>query len=357
MYVDGRPEYQPRPLVSKRGLFKTEEYLEAMIEKRKFLPIAAIAAVALTVSACGGGGDSMSIMDMDKDETTTGPSVADLFATAQESRTDADAAAAAAAAAVETALETAGEFTTSSVAGDSMTATMNAQAILDADAAAKQAVTDAEDALAAAETAKTAAEALDDANAHKTSLLAALDEAIMVAEAQIEAATESRDSEDLADVVETVTGDDEDMLKSAAYHGKAVAMAVGEALGAMTAERGIARGMIAGAIAGVPDTAVMMDDHQGKTWAEIVGADMEARIGAEFTVVKIASIDGLSATAVAALIAGDSDGFVDGDEFETAFYKGIPETPIALATSVRWTKTVISPTAGTSRRMLRWRFT
>ena len=137
----------PRPPVSKRGLFKTEEYLEAMIEKRKFLPIAAIAAVALTVSACGGGGDSMSMMDGDgMDPTMTepaGPSVADLFAAAHNARGDADAAAEAAAQAVKDAVMYSTMYTAAAVHGDSMTAAENAQKVLDAKAAADTAVTDA----------------------------------------------------------------------------------------------------------------------------------------------------------------------------------------------------------------------
>ena len=71
----------------------------------------------------------------------------------------------------------------------------NAQAIMAAQATAAQAVMDAQGALDAANAAKTDAEGLDDANPQKMAVIAALDAAIMVAEAQLKVATDNRDSD------------------------------------------------------------------------------------------------------------------------------------------------------------------
>ena len=154
------------------------------------------------------------IMVMARDSTTDPvvpePTVAEvtagLFADAQGARTDAAAAGKAAADAVTDATAAQAKLGTMNAAGDSMAEYTNAKAILDAKAAAAKAVTDAEAAKTAAETAKTEAEALDADNPHKASLIAALDAAIKVAEAQVTAATTSNDREDLQEAVDAVTG-------------------------------------------------------------------------------------------------------------------------------------------------------
>ena len=291
---------------------------------------------------------------------STGPTTAGLFATAQGARTDAEAAGTAAAAAVKAATDAQAKLGTLNAAGDSMAEYTNAKAILDADADAKQAVVDAEAAKTAAETAKTAAEALDADNAHKASLLAALNEAIKVADAQIKAATLSRDRDDLEAAVDAVTGgENADPQGTPASLAKAVAMAVGEALGAMTTDAGLPRPVADDAIVDeVADpTTVMnvvgMNDSQGKTWAGIVGDKaMESRVGASNTVVMIASIDGMTATAV------HDDGFTgtfrDGQEITGANYKGILGTAYCLSADCAvtdgklekgWYFTPTSPTA------------
>ena len=138
------------------------------------------------------------------------------------------------------------ELGTFNAAGESMTEMTNARAIMDAKADAVQAVMDAQAALDSANEAKTAAEGLDGDNEHKSALIAALDAAIMVAEEQLEVATESRDSDDLKAAVDAVTGgDDEDPQGTPTSRAEAVAMAVGEALGGKTADAPIARGSIA----------------------------------------------------------------------------------------------------------------
>ena len=194
--------------------------------------------------------------------------------TAQASSDAAGAAGAAAAKAVKDATE-ASKLTTILVNGDSMAATDNAQAILDAREAAAKAVTDAQTALDNAMAAMVHAAALADDDASKTSLVAALEAAIMVAKSHLKAATGHSDGEPLKVAVEMVTGKDPEAKgypTTPADHGKVVAMAIGEALGGELTTAGIARGAIADM---APEATVMnevaMNDHTGKTWAEIVG--------------------------------------------------------------------------------------
>ena len=264
-------------------------------------------------------------------EPTAAEVTAGLFADAQNARSDAEVAGTEAAEAVKAATAAQEKLWPLNDAGDSMAEYTNAKAILDAKAAAAQAVTDAEAAKTAAETAKTAAEALDADNAHRASLIAALDAAIEVAEAQITAATTSNEREDLQEAVDAVTGgEDEDPQGTPASLAKAVAMAVGEALGGMASDSGIPRGDIAAADAVVPESAEM-NDSVGKTWAGIVGDKaMESRVGATSAPVMIASIDGMTATDVQE--TGFDDGnFTDGGPVAEANYKGILGTAYCLS--------------------------
>ena len=154
------------------------------------------------------------------------PTVAKLFATAQESRDDSAAAAKAAGDAVKAAMEASVKLTT--LMGDSMTATTNAQAVIDMQAATVKAAKDAGTAL------QEAKDALEYATKHfadNASLKAALDAAIKAAEIHVTTATEARDGYALKDAVAVVTGADKDEPMSAADHGKKVAMAIGGALG------------------------------------------------------------------------------------------------------------------------------
>ena len=226
------------------------------------------------------------------------------------------------------------------VALSSMTEYMNADAIVMAKAAAEKAVTDAQAALDDAKGAKTAAEALDDTNEHKSALIAALDAAIMVAEEQLEAATESRDSDDLSDAVDEVTGgENADPPGTPDSKAKDVAMAVGEALGGETAAAGIARGTIANLAADIPgmdDANVDEDNHSGTTWMDIVGATKKMRIATSATdtnEVYVSSISGMTAADVnnALTVTGGVEGgdtYADGTQTDSSTYKGIPGTAI-----------------------------
>ena len=313
---------------------------------QKLITLCFATVFALGLAACGGGGggdasvaDTMDNGDTgdtgDTDDTmTSSPTVAGLFATAQDARDDATSAGTSASDAVKAAGEANEELGTMKAAGESMTEMTNAQAIMGAQADAVQAVMDAQAALDSANEAKTATEGLDGDNEHKSALIAALDAAIMVAEEQLEAATESRDSADLKAAVDAVTGgDDADPQGTPASRAKAVAMAVGAALGGMTTDAAIPRGMTDMEPDAADMNAVRMDDHQGMTWAELVGdRAMESRVGtvdAERTAVMIASIDGMTATDVHDT---SFDGtYTDSQRITGANYMGIPGNAYCLS--------------------------
>ncbi len=272
---------------------------------------------------------------------TTSPGlqqVADMFATAQIAIEDAKAAAAAAAAAVEDAEDGAKGLTAREVAGDSATAMANAQAVLDALGDADAAVTMANAAVASAEAALEDAEALDGDTVHRDELVLALKAAVAAAEESAEAAAKSRgdDKGALELAVADVEGGDEDEPMTAADHAEAVAMSIAMALLPASSSEG--GGVRAPHVSTAPpdddDTLVMMDDHQGETWAEIVGASniVDKRIaladGGATKAVKAASIAGMAAADVdSALAIGEhEDGVQFLAEADGLGYSGIPGT-------------------------------
>ena len=313
-----------------------------MSTRRNLMTVCFAAVFALGLAACSSSDDEAmtptTMPDPVDPPAPAGPTVAELFTTAQTSSDDAAAAATAASDAVKAAMEAQNKLGTMNAAGESMTEYTNAKAIMDARDAAVQAVMDAEAALEAANGAKTHAEALDD-SAQKTALLSALNQAIEDAEGAIEDATDARDGDDLKAAVDAVTGgDNADPQGTPGSLAKAVAMAVGEALGGETVAAEIPRGSIdAAPDAAVMDAIVRMNDHQGKTWAEIVGEDnlIEERVGTDNVNVKLGSIAGMTAATVnAALTAtGGVDGgntYADGASQDTSTYKGIPGTAYCL---------------------------
>ena len=262
------------------------------------------------------------------------PSVLELFVTAQTSSDAAVAAGEAAEKAVKDATE-ASKLITMLVNGDSMVATANAQAILDAHYAAVKAVMDAQTALDNAMAAMVHAAALADDDASKASLVAALEAAIMMAESHLKTATDHRDGDPLTMAVEMVKGADpeaEGYPMTPADHGKAVAMAIGQALGGESTDAGI--GTIGTA---VPASEIMnevaMNDRQGHTWAEIVGAAKISKLriadGADSTEeVDVASIAGMIAAGVNTALtdSGGVDGgntYADGAQTDSSDYNGI----------------------------------
>ena len=218
--------------------------------------------------------DTMSLEDQIAANTETlknglasGTSQVGGFATAFNARTRAAGAAEAASDAVEAATTASGKITTQApgVAGDSAVAEANAQAVLDNRDAANAAVTTARNAKQSAESAL--------GGVTDATLMAALEEAIKVADDNLKAATMSAESDALKTAVELVTGADpeaEGYPMMPAQHGKAVAMAIGGAL--MPTERypdgARSEGTHTGDRIRIPEAmmfpdAVNMNNHQG----------------------------------------------------------------------------------------------
>ena len=308
-----------------------------MMKKRRYLPIAAIAAVALVAAACSSNDDDATTTEMMPEEMEpAGPTVAEitagLFARAHDARTAADDAAEAAVEAVTDATKAAGELTTADaeVAGDSSVAMVNAEAIV-GEMGAQQIATDA---ATAAETAqKDAEDALVMAMEHaadNASLIAALEEAIEVAKAQVKAATDARESDALKAAVDAVTGgEDADPQGTPLSIANSVGMDIAMALLPNAAGGGMR--VMHGAMAPDADDVAEDefkfedDDRVGETWAEIVGDTVKMRIAtgtSNTDEVDAASIAGMTlATGQAATTEADmmeDDGLQVG-----ATYKGI----------------------------------
>ena len=190
------------------------------------------------------------------------------------------------------AMEAAAKIGTETSDGNSATAMMNAQAVLDAKAALEMALDDTKAAKMAAEEAK--------ANTDDADVIAALDIAISNAEMEIEAAEMVLNGDDLAGYVDMVTGgEDADPMGTPASVAKGVAQAVAMALAPTSNTDGTGTRVTFGtavptaAPTGTRDTTsgsenpvakankFTGDDHMGKTWAMIVGEDnvMKMRLG------------------------------------------------------------------------------
>ena len=292
--------------------------------KRFFLYAIAIAALAL--AGCGGGGG---MAGGGNGNGNGGETPTNGFVIAHKARASAAEAAMAAAAAVMAAMEASGNLDVLSVKGDSMTAQMNAQTVLDQQGfavealmAAKTALKNAEDALGAV-TANTA---------NATEVTAALEAAVMDAKAQVKLAEDAAEGMDLETAVAAVT-DDDDMPMTAKI-GEGVAMDIGMALlpddnnGA--GER-VTHGTILPMMSTDPEeTAVKENDAQGMTWEEIVGSDnvMKMRIAATGGTEEVdaASFAGMALGSITENVPMDGDEVADGTEYVTANYKGVDGT-------------------------------
>ena len=266
-----------------------------------------------------------------------------LFATAQDSKDAAEEAGMMAAGAEKTAMEKSGMLGTMQVAGDSSMAMMNAQAVLDAMGDADQAVMGAQRALDAAEAALATAEA---DHADNTTLIAALEDAGMVAGAQLKAAMEVADDDAaLQMAVDEVTGGEGVVPQGTP---RSVATMVGRDI-AMSLVPNVdgsgnrARGTLANT--GPPDTTanelkVEEHDQMGMTWEMIVGKDniMMSPLGQDRVSVPVASIMGMTASDVhAGLTATDGENgsnmYADGSlTTNDATYNGIMGTVYCLGT-------------------------
>ena len=120
-----------------------------------------------------------------------------------------------------------------------------------------------------------------------------------------------------------VRGTDMDNPMGPVSHGEAVAAAIGGALGPAGGNDGRgARVEFDYVAAAIPDGAVEMDDHQGMTWAEIVGddnlSDMRIAVpGGGTRPVKAASVAGMDASA-AIPVNTPANAVADGMEFTNA---------------------------------------
>ena len=311
-----------------------------MIEKRKFLPIAAIAAVALTVAACGGGGgtDMAAGMDTNGDmemESSALETASDLAGRLEGVKVD-DLLA--------NAIKYAGMLTADSVDGDSAMAAANAGMVLAAEKAINDAVTDADTAIMEANAAKTAAEDIENA-AEKDAVMRLLDDAIETAEAVKKAAQAIIDDvtvsgndpvlDTLSEAVAMVTGGEAaDPPMTAADAGEAVAATVKTAIGAVAL----------GAIGTAPMDSPQMNDSMAigaMTWAMIVGEDnvMDVRRfdNSLISAVKAMSVMGSMSDDLAATdatVPDDGSDSVDGADFD-AIYKGIDGTVFCGSTDCK----------------------
>ena len=310
-----------------------------MMKKRRYLPIAAIAAVALVAAACSSNDDDATTTEMMPEEMEpAGPTVAEitagLFARAHDARTAADDAAEAAVEAVTDATEAAGGLTTEEVSGDSSVAMMNAEAIV-GEMGAQQIATDA---ATAAETAQEDAEdalvmAMEHA-ADNASLIAALEEAIEVAKAQVKAATDARDSDALKAAVDAVTdGEDADTPRTPLSIANSVGMNIAMALlpDAAGGEMRVMHGAMAPADTdNVADELKFEDDDRvGMKWTQIAETTKMriATPGTTTSEVDAASIAGMTlATERVATNAEDmtAEDMMEDDGLQVdATYKGI----------------------------------
>ena len=154
-----------------------------------------------------------------------------------------------------------------------MTAIENARKVLDAETAADRAVMDAEAALQAARDANAEAEALPSDHANRGSLIAALEAAIGYAEERVEAAREQAGGMALE---AAVSGGPRARTRTTRWVRSATARRWRRRLAVRSVPAGGNDGRGARVefdyvAAAVPDGAVEMDDHQGMTWAAIVG--------------------------------------------------------------------------------------
>ena len=246
-------------------------------------------------------------------DTAAGPVHA--FTAAQTAKTAAEAAVAA----VKSATEKMAELGALEVDGESMTAKANAQAILDAETTRDTSLATAATELANAEG------VVDEDAAEDDALNNALKAAIAAAKVELDAANEKAQGDMMKAAVDAVTGGAKaDPQGTPESIGRAVAMEVGMALMPESATDPSRSARAPHGTTAPADTvmnSVVMDNHTGMTWAEIVGdanlVDKRIVEGTITKAVKASSVDGMTLTNDQT--AGDiADGTQDG-----ATYKGI----------------------------------
>ena len=313
-------------------------------------------AAAFALAACGGGGGGgTSMMPSEPPPPTEpppppGPTAESIKADAADAITAAMDASMAATQAEKDALKYAGMLTAESVKGDSAMAIANAQMILDAEMAAKQAVMDADEALQDAKAAMMAAEGLPEDDADRASAIAAAERAVEEATAEKMKAQAILDKNPVGDDGTTATPA-VDSLKDAVAAVKGpnplaegypmMPAAIGKRIAGevMTAIAAAAPGTNGTLAADTPRNGIMndADDIMAMTWAMIVGDAniMMKRLGtidasagthtAGNEVLSVASLEGMTATAVAPSGTDlSTTGNTDGAVTANGSYKGIP---------------------------------
>ena len=303
-----------------------------MTEKKRYLPIAAIAAVALVAAACSSSGDGPTTPPPPPDPKLTALEAATALA-ARMDNIDADVAML-----LDNAIESAGMLSTKLVDGDSAMAADNADMVLKAKIAINDALTAADTAIMEANALNTAAEDIENA-IEKAAVMRILDYAIesvdelkKTAQAIIDAADSDDDTiNTLGEAVAAVEGGDEDMPKTAADAGLAVAA---EMLAALRGPPGNETADQLKVVVGtVPSLAtknvVYKDNHKGKTWVELVGADkiVDTRIvvGNVTAAVKATSVAGMTFDSTETA-TGEDNFTPDGTQIAQIAYKGIEGT-------------------------------
>lgn len=314
-----------------------------MSTQKNLITLGVAAVFALGLAACGGGDDSPQTT-MPTEPTVPPPpppaNLTALFAAAQDAGADAAMAGKDAMAAETAATKSAMMLTTTEVGGESGKAMMSAQAILDARDDAIQAVKDAEMALADAKKARMDAMGIADGHPQKAALMGAVDAAIEAAEAQVKAAKMVRDGTRIRNAVTEVTGGAQGTgtprsIANSVGTDIAAALAVGTVRGGTR----IAYGATAPAATIAAAHKYEADDHQGMTWAEIVGEDnvMRERLGAGNAVRPVASVAGMTAADVdpdVTTTGGVNSGntYADAYTSDTSTYRGVPGDIFCLGT-------------------------
>ena len=322
----------------------------------KHIGLVAVAAAALALAGCGGGGSSSNNRNLSGNQGSgTPPTIAEPTTPASLATDLHDKVAAlrtlsggvtADGSTLMMAKKYADMLGTLLSDGNSMTEMKNAAMVLKAKSDLKDAIDDIERPVTGykAKLQKALDDLPDDADPE---LVMRLEEEIKEADKQIEEAEKVLNGDDLKMYVEMVTGDDEDDLKTAAYKGKQVAMAVGMALGPSVAAGGSTDANGAGlrvthepdlpaaTIAKANKYSAFSNDPKSMTFAMIVGEDnlMEKRVVAGASslsptqtsrVVMAKSVDGTKTMDLFSTVPGTIE-TTDGTEFDVDVeYMGIP---------------------------------
>ena len=284
--------------------------------KRLLNATAVVVASSLLLAACGGGGDDQTaetppVVDepMDEPDPTPAETAASLLTEANDLKKSAAALA-------EAAEKVGGKYDAEAVDGNSQMAVANAMTVLDAES-------NIADDLAAARTALTNAMALPDDEESKAATVEFIEGVVEDIEGNAKTVTMLANSI-RHDTVKPLT---------AAYYGTDVAKDID---GAFTSDPDRIQDIAAAAPGENDDgysSLVMMDDHQGQTWSEIVKADgimtKMMRIASANNVtgeVEVMSVAGMTLTSDQDLNDDVDDGMQFGrnDEASSIKYMGIP---------------------------------